>query len=159
MLNVSLRVLRVLRSTSYFFTRSIADRSTPGGRCASQLHVRERERPLVGAFGDLFVRGPVAMRPQSLDANQHWLVTPLRALQRCRELERVARHDPVVVISGRDQRRGIAGAWLEVVERRELGEGREDLRLLPRSLLCRPRAGAAGVQDRALGRSNRRGRG
>src|SRR2546428_9027716 len=104
MLNVFLRVLRVLRSTSYFFTRSIADRSTPGGRCASQLHVREREGPLVGAFGDLFVRGPVAMRPQSLDANQHWLVTPLRALQRCRELERVARPDPVVVISGRGPR-------------------------------------------------------
>ena len=50
-----------------------------------------------------------------LDADQHRLVARLRGLQRGRELEAVAGHDAVVVVGGRDQRRRVAGARLEVV--------------------------------------------
>ena len=69
------------------------------------LHVRERERPLVGQLRDALVGRPVAVRRLGLDANQDRLVAALRRLQRRRELEGVARHDAIVVVGGGDQRR------------------------------------------------------
>src|SRR5262245_30191877 len=80
------------------------------------LHVRERERPLIGELRDAFVGRPVAMRRLGFDADQYRPVAPLRGLQRRGELERVARDDAVVVVGGGHERGGITGARFDVVE-------------------------------------------
>ena len=80
------------------------------------------KRPLIRLLFDQLVGGAIAVRALRLDANQRRPVAALRRLQRRRELERVAGDDAVVVIGGGDERGRIAGAGLQVVQRRVLDQ-------------------------------------
>ena len=116
-------------------------RRRPTGICR-HAHLRRRERPLIGELGDPLVGRPVAVRALRLDADEHRLVAALRRLHRRRELERVARHHAVVVIGRRDERRRIAGARLDVLQRRVLDQERELRRVRRRAVLGDPGAAA-----------------
>src|SRR5690625_5184214 len=82
-----------------------------------QPHIGESEGEDVSRLLDLLRGGCArAMTRTGLDPDQRRVRTTLRCLQGSGELEGVARYDPVVMIGGRDEGRGITGPWLEVVE-------------------------------------------
>ena len=51
-----------------------------------------------------------------LDPDEHGLAIGIGVLQRCRELEAMRRHDPIVALGGHDQRCGIVDVSLDVVQ-------------------------------------------
>src|SRR6266478_2776705 len=62
------------------------------------FHVRERKSPLVGELGDPLVGRTIPVRALRFDADEDRAIASLTGLQRRRELERMARHDAVIVV-------------------------------------------------------------
>ena len=76
------------------------------------------EGPAIGGFFDDFCgrfAGPVT--GFGFDPNHYRFVATLRSLQCCGEFETVRRHDAIVVIGRRDQRRWITTAFDDVMQR------------------------------------------
>ena len=112
----------------------------PFRACGTLIPICDRrKRPLVGQLRDALVGGPVIVRPAGLDADQHRAVASLGSLKRRDELERVARHDAVVVVRRSDERAGVTGARLQVMQRRVLEDERELLGVGRGSVLGDPR--------------------
>ena len=76
------------------------------------------ERPGVRLLGDKH-RGRLAETVSRLrvDADEDRCIAALRRLHRRREFERVSRDDAVVMVGGKDERRWVMRARLEVVQR------------------------------------------
>ena len=79
-----------------------------------QLHLSGRKRPFVCEFGDAFVRRSVPVRSLRLDAYQNRVAARLYGLHRRDELKRVARHNPIVMVGRRGERRRIAHVGIAV---------------------------------------------
>ena len=81
------------------------------------------ERQDIGLFlDDLAYRLARTVAGLSFDSNQDRIRAPLRSLQCRRELERVSRHNSIVMIPGRHQSRRITISLLDVLERRILDQ-------------------------------------
>src|ERR1700722_6060963 len=109
-----------------------ADVTTRGsrriGRARSPLAHPDRsgrEGPFVSVLRNLLVGGPVAVRTLCFHSNQHGVITCLSGLHRCRKLEGMAGHDPIVMIRGGHQCGWIAAPRLYVLNRRILDQIRK----------------------------------
>ena len=80
--------------------------------------VIEEERIDVSGLLQLFGGAAGAVTGFGVDADDHRIVTSLCGLQSCGVLERMRRHDAIVVVGRRHQNRRIPGARLHVVNRR-----------------------------------------
>ena len=82
------------------------------------MQLANEEGESVGRLVDLLGRGcPRAMTGLRFDSDQNRIGAALRGLKRSNELEGVSGHDAIVVISRERQRRRIARAGFDVVER------------------------------------------
>jgi 2-methylisocitrate lyase-like PEP mutase family enzyme len=110
-----------------------------GGQPRLRREDEVQEGEHIGALVDqLADRLADAMPGVGVDPRQDRRVGRLGGLERRRELERMPRHDPVVVIAGRDQRRRIRGPGPDAVERRVGEEGAERVGIVGRAVVARP---------------------
>ena len=78
------------------------------------------------------------MAGTGLDANERRLITALAGLEPRRKLETMARNHPIVVVSSRDHRRGIACTGLEVMQGRIGIKNLELARIIAATIFAHP---------------------
>ena len=94
------------------------EESVTSGQDGVHAQGADEKRPAIGGFVDDLARRLAGAVPGfGLDLNEHGTGACLNGLQRSRELERMTRHDPVVVIGGRDQRGGVGDPGAQLVQR------------------------------------------